>query len=337
MLSTVSERKPADSAPWLSIGIRTRGDRVRRLEETLACLSGQSVQNFEVLLMVHNPAKGALAKVQRAVTAFPKNFSNRIQIHVVKGGNRSTPLNQAISLASGEYYASLDDDDLVFGNWVEMFKRAATNNPGTVVRVQCLSQRWEILEDHDFATCAVGAASAEYPKKFKIAAHLSNNYTPNMSVAFPLSVIRASGIQYDEELDTAEDWDFMMRAIAAAQLVNVPYPGAIYRQWSNAKTSIQEHDREVWIRNVEKIQDKLRPLSFMIPAHEIIGWQAPERPSPMPSPSMVLKVAKLAFSLEVWKLALHYRIPQQLFSRRVSIRSLVNQVYRRISAPESES
>jgi hypothetical protein len=285
--------------------------------------------------MIHNPEEGALERVEGAICAFPKRFSNQIQIQVVTGGKRSTPLNQAISLARGDYFVSLDDDDLVFGNWVELFKTAATSNPENVLRVQCLSQRWEILDEHDAATSAIGPVTAEYPAVFNVVAHLSNNYTPNMSAAFPLSLVRAAKIDYDEDLETAEDWDFFMRVIAAGQITNVPHPSAIYRKWSNAKTSIQDHDLELWSRNRELIMNKIRLLSFTIPAHEIIGRHGREQKTPRPSFPMVLKVAKLAFSFEVWKLAMHYRIPHQLLSRRVTLSSLISQLYRRISGPAS--
>jgi glycosyltransferase involved in cell wall biosynthesis len=260
------------------------------------------------------------------VKSFAQEFRDRISIHVVRGGNRSTPLNEALRLAKGDYFVSLDDDDLVFANWVEVFRDGSLEQPGATVRAQCLSQTWAILGDENSTTYAVSEASAAYPRVFNMSSHFSNNFTPNMSVAFPMKTIRAAKLNFDETLDTAEDWDFMMRCIAASNIKNIPTPTAIYRKWRNAPTSAEEHAREIWLANLEKIRNKFRHLVFPVAAHEIIGLTSASPPIPFPRLSAFFRVSRLAFKPEVWRLAWHYRIFSQLASRKISVRQLVTQV-----------
>jgi hypothetical protein len=159
-----------------------------------------------------------------------------------------------------------------------------------------------------------------------MSSHFSNNFTPNMSVAFPMKTIRAAKLKFDENLDTAEDWDFMMRCIAASNITNIPKPTAIYRKWSNASTSAEEHARDVWVANLERIQNKFRHLVFPIAAHEIIGLSSAPPRIPLPKVSVFFRISRLALKPEIWRLAWHYRIFTQLARRKISVRQLVSQV-----------
>lgn len=63
--------------------------------------------------------------MQALIEEFPASLREKISVHTVRGGNRSTPLNAGFAAARGEYIVALDDDDLVFANWVQVFHQAA--------------------------------------------------------------------------------------------------------------------------------------------------------------------------------------------------------------------
>ena len=46
---------PQGDAPFLSIVMRTVGNRVEAMREALLCLAAQDDDSFELLVMVHNP------------------------------------------------------------------------------------------------------------------------------------------------------------------------------------------------------------------------------------------------------------------------------------------
>lgn len=46
----------------------------------------------------------------------------------------------------GKYAAVFDDDDILFSNWVEEFKKCAEENEGRILHSFAFAQDWENLE-----------------------------------------------------------------------------------------------------------------------------------------------------------------------------------------------
>ena len=100
--------------------MRTQGKRASHLRDALTCLAAQTVDSFEVLLMVHSDdAEPALGEVRALVEDFEPAFASRVSVVHVSGGRRARPLNVALERLKAEYVAFLDDDDLVMADWVE--------------------------------------------------------------------------------------------------------------------------------------------------------------------------------------------------------------------------
>ena len=122
-----------DGRAFLTIIIRTRGIegvRIRTLREMLMTLAGQSCQDFELLLVVHSKAAAAYQRIGQLVGEFPSDLTNRVKILSCGRPGRAAPLNEALPHARGEYVAVLDDDDYVFGHWIETFKNLAKRKLG---------------------------------------------------------------------------------------------------------------------------------------------------------------------------------------------------------------
>lgn len=75
---------PQGDAPFLSIVMRTVGNRVEAMREALLCLAAQDDDSFELLVMVHNPKPGRLEAVQALIEEFPASLREKISVHTVR-------------------------------------------------------------------------------------------------------------------------------------------------------------------------------------------------------------------------------------------------------------
>ena len=262
-----------DQQTFLTVVIRTQGKRVPQLGDALLSLAGQSLQDFDVLIVLHAPQPDHAAAVQELVDSYPESFRSRLRIIRCPPGSRAAPLNAAIPHLTGRYIVFLDDDDFVFGHYVETFKKLADSNLGRIVRAVCVLQNtaWQ-------GTSALGPHpnpmswfETPYPSNYNIFDHLTDNKTPFMSAAFPISVFRDLKLRFDEDITTAEDWDFTIRAAQLCGVACSPSITAVYRWWTDASPSSRaEHSRDEWHANRMKIISKIGSAPFLLPAGEIL-------------------------------------------------------------------
>jgi hypothetical protein len=85
-----------------------------------------------------------------------------------------------------------------------------------------------------------------WPDTFRIVDHLCDNASPLMTCAFPRGVFDDLGLRFDENLDTTEDWDMLVRAAAVTGVASTPAVTAVYRLWDDGEGSRHVHDRATW-------------------------------------------------------------------------------------------
>lgn len=244
---------------FLTVVLRTQGRRPETLKDSLLCLAGQSVDDFEVLVMCHHTDAAEQQTVEDLVASQPRSFRERIRVERVAGGRRARPLNRAVELSEGRYLAFFDDDDLVFGNWVEVFARAAEREPGKLIRSVVASQRaihepWAGRKDGFRHT---SWPRAEYPARFDQLAHLRMNYSPFMGWAFPSQLFTVAGLRFDEELYVCEDWDMILRGSLLLGVADAGEMTAIYRRWEGRESSYTAHDQTQWQASQLRVIAKL--------------------------------------------------------------------------------
>lgn len=255
--------------PLLSIVIRTIGVDIHTLHDTLACLAGQRDMDFEILLMGHKLDVDRQRAVEEVLFYQPEFLHRKIRFELVKDGGRARPLNVAYKMAAGRYIVTLDDDDLVYGNYVETFRKLHEKNPGRLLRARCGTQtarRSSVAGAKRQGAISTGPIDLKYPAEFDLTAHLSDNYTPCMSVAYPREVIDVFGLEFDETLTTAEDWDFMMRCYFLLGIVTSAEITSVYRLWSDKMTSAKVHALDEWHANRQAILLKHDQLPVILSA-----------------------------------------------------------------------
>ncbi len=266
LLKKEQEERASDShAPFLSVILRTQGKRPKMLTEALQSLEKQTDQSFEILLILHNANSDGTRTVHEIVEGLDPDFRKKIEIQTLVGGTRTAPLNLGASLAKGHFFAMLDDDDLVYDNWVEVYHTAAQKHPCRVLRAYAHTQAWKATATADGTTLLspVSDPQSSYCEPFDLVAHLKDNRTPISCVAIPTFCHRKLGILFDEALTTTEDWDYIMRCVLTVGVYDTECITFLYRQWESGETSRTLHEKEEWDANRRVILQKLNAIPIL--------------------------------------------------------------------------
>lgn len=264
--------------PFLSVITRTQGKREEMLMETLLSLSAQSDMDFEVILVGHKLDENQTELVEKIISQQTHELRSRIRFIKLDKGNRTAPLNFGFAHARGSYVAILDDDDLVFDNWVEEFHKASKEHYGMILHAFVIMQEWMVIrsEEGKEVLRAAHAPGDVYCTYFDIVRQLSVNYCPILGLAFPAYWFQKKGIIFDEQLSTNEDWDYLMRVAALAGVHDIEVPTSLYRWWLNSEDSKTEHKPDEWIVNRIRIQDKWANMPIVMKANQRMFNQKPE-------------------------------------------------------------
>jgi hypothetical protein len=254
------------TAPFLSVVTRTQGRRPGPLAEALASLAAQTDPDLELLLIAHRVGAAARASLRALLDTLPEPSRARARLIDLDHGNRTTPLNVGFGLATGEYVAILDDDDLALPGWVATFRRLAAAAPGRVLRAatrqQAVAAEWV---GGELTARPLGPLTAPFPDAFDMFEHLSANRTPPVSLAFPRARLLDLGLRFDEDLTTAEDWDFLMRCVGPLGIAGSAEVTAIYRWWERGECSRTEHSDAEFAANYHRICAKWDAAPFVLP------------------------------------------------------------------------
>jgi len=264
-LPYIEQREP--QSIFLSVIVRTIGTRIGTLRESLLCLSAQSDQDFEVLVIGHNLDVERQVAVEEVIEELHDSMRSRTRLVRLTGGSRAAPLNSGFAEASGQYVVAFDDDDLLFGNWVEKFHELAKNNPGQLLRLTAVAQDWDRVGSRglDPASRAISGIKALYPERFDLVAHIVENRTPLHSIAFPRTLYSEMNYRFDPQLSTAEDWDFIIRVSQVAGVACSSAIGCIYRLWKCGDNSAAAHDQFEWSSNYLRTLRKIDDLPLLLP------------------------------------------------------------------------
>ncbi len=250
--------------PFLSVITRTQGKRPEMLTETLLCLTGQSNTNFELLVVGHNLNDDQLKIVSEIIDDMPEWMRNQTRYVPVNGGTRTTPLNAGFAAARGRYIAILDDDDIVFENWVDEFYKMSLEKPGQVLHTYAIYQDWATVAGTTIPRAAA-APTDPFCNDFKLLDEIALNICPPVALAFPTFAFHKLGIIFDESLTTTEDWDYLMRVAYLTGVYNNPTTTCVYRNWINAENSQTLHRKEEWDANYDKIVKRFLSMPVIMP------------------------------------------------------------------------
>ncbi|MFC7360055.1 glycosyltransferase family 2 protein [Nocardioides astragali] len=253
-----AERTTADpdpDAPFLTIVTRTQGRRLLCLEDVLTCLAGQSDRDFELLVMCHRTTSEEQAAVEDVVASAPAWLRDAVRVLRVERPGRAAPLNDGFTAARGRYVVALDDDDTVLAHYVSAFKAAATRHDGRLLRTVAVRQDVvPVADGDDVLAISVADPYREWPLDFSLVDHLSDNYSPIMTVAFPRGAVHDLGLRFDETLHANEDWEYVVRCAAVLGVASVREITSVYRWWLHTASSRDVHTEDEWDEARARIQ-----------------------------------------------------------------------------------
>jgi len=257
---------------FLSVITRTQGKRITELRELLLCLSAQTDDDFEVLIVGHKVSKKNQLDVKLLIKEFPSSFANRIRFLTVDVGNRSTPLNFGFEHAKGSYASIVDDDDIVMDDWVEKFHQAAEEDSGAILHAYTMEQDWERDKNGEVLR-SMSAPKPIYCVPFNYVRQIHMNLCPTLGLAYPLWIFRQTNIRFNETLDTTEDWEYLMRVVFLTGVKEVPSPTSVYRIWINANNSRTEHDSNQWAINRLIACNEINKMPILLPPRSASGLE----------------------------------------------------------------
>ncbi|GAA1913521.1 glycosyltransferase family 2 protein [Nocardioides hwasunensis] len=256
-------------APFLSIVTRTQGRRLSCLEDVLTCLAGQSDRDFELLVVCHRTTPDELAAVEGVLASAPDWLRDAVRVLPVERPGRAAPLNDGFAAARGRYVVALDDDDTVLAHYVATFKAAAAEHEGRLLRAVAVRQDVVPRDDAgDVLPISVGDPYREWPLDFSLVDHLSDNYSPIMSVAFPRGAVHGLGLRFDETLQANEDWEYVVRCAAVLGVVSVREITSVYRWWLHTASSREAHTADEWDEARSRIQSAVTGSVLLLQPEE---------------------------------------------------------------------
>ena len=270
LVSVEPPRPPAEpvAPPFLSVLVRTVGNRMANLMEALTCLAAQSDDDFEVLLLVHSARREVVAGVRDLVDSFASPFRSRVRVVQVGDGGRSRPLNVGLDAARGRYLAFLDDDDLVAGDWVEAFRAGAESAPGRIIR-SVTADRWVKRNDDERVLApylTLSRLEMAHSRAFDLLEHLSRNRTPFCSFAVPMQAVHALGVRFDEDVAVLEDWYFLLQLVLPCGVHDTGRVTSVYHRWQGDESTLARVDPAVWDTTRAAVLQRLDAGSLLLPA-----------------------------------------------------------------------
>lgn len=187
------------------------------IAEAIESILNQTFKDFEFII-INDGSKDNTAKI---VKSFAKQDKRIKFIDNKKNQGVAKTRNQLLNLASGEYIAYQDSDDISLPQRLK-------------VQVEFLDKHSDIF--------AVGSGMETFPKIEKVIYMESPklldfyvaNMVPNAVVCFRKSDVDKYGLKYKDDYQTCEDYDFWVSAARVLKFYNLPEVLIKYRVLENS-------------------------------------------------------------------------------------------------------
>lgn len=233
--------------PNISILIPIYKVRIDYLKQTLHSVTCQKYRNWEICAV--DDASGD-PKIENFLKSFKKKYPQQFNYTINETNQHiSEASNTALKMATGEYIALLDHDDLLYPNAL-----------AEMVRFINYTDKPDILYSDERVVNGNGdpETSPFFKPDYLPQLHLAVNYTTHFSV-YKASLLKEIG-GFRKGFEGSQDHDLMLRAVEASTKEVVHVPMVLY-QWRAHKNSTANdiNSKGYAIKNgIKAVEDALR-------------------------------------------------------------------------------
>jgi GT2 family glycosyltransferase len=189
------------SSPLVSVVTRTYAGRWRFLREAMACVSRQTHQSLELVVV-----QDGGDSLREAAQAWAEFLGLALRFCAVEKVGRSVAGNAGLAEAKGQYCLFLDDDDLLFADHVETLVDALARDTSAVA---AYTPAWEIETDYPDSNVPYAEIRHYQPpglaQPFNGELLRAHNFMAIQSVLFRRSLYEQRG-GLDTDFEALEDW-----------------------------------------------------------------------------------------------------------------------------------
>ena len=217
---------PRRETPLVSVLIRTV-NRSAWLKQALESVAKQTWPNVEAVVIEDGPATS-----QAVVDAFRRRLAIRYRATGQKVG-RARAGNIALAEARGEWFNFLDDDDVLFGDHVEVLMDAVQRSGAKGAYGLAWETHTDVV-DRDRADYSEVAHYTRHRQPFDRLLLWHHNFLPIQTVLFHRSLFDRHG-GFAEDMDQLEDWNLWTRYTLDDDFVLVEKTTSKYRVPARAR------------------------------------------------------------------------------------------------------
>jgi 2-polyprenyl-3-methyl-5-hydroxy-6-metoxy-1,4-benzoquinol methylase len=315
--------------PLLSVVIPSEGRQQDLLAALMTCLAGQTITDFEILIMGHGLDRPRQVSIEQVILECPRWLQEKIRFLRIDHGNRTDLLNDGFAAAAGRYICVLDEEDVVFAHWAEKFLHAAEKAPGRILRGNAVTQTIRRVE-YNFAT-GIRVESGMHKalsSEFDFFEHLRADCSALPCIAFPRGLFHHLRICFDPELEVFAGWDVLLRGAALVGVTSVNAFTAIQQKWNRGVSGGEEIERRKLLEKFGKVAAPLWPAACIDRLRDSLDELACLRQAPDYQPELAAMSADLSehrralqdvaaiYGSISWRVTAPLRLPRRLAGRR---------------------
>lgn len=221
--------RTTEGKPAVAVITRTK-DRNLLLQRALQSVDSQTFSDYEHIIINDGGDKG---KVDALLTQY-HNKRRRV-IHNSQSRGLVRALNQGVSAAKAKYIAILDDDDTWHKDRLDktISFLQEENMPAVAVRMDLVVER---IEGNDIVQLSKTLHPESADGQISLFKQCHKNYLSNGVITYTKKIYEELG-GYNEEFETAEDWDFGIRLLLKSDVPLLAKEGSLctYHQRPDAK------------------------------------------------------------------------------------------------------
>lgn len=188
--------------PLVSVLIRTQ-NRPFFLQQAIQSVLNQTYPNIEIVVV-----EDGINQSQSVIDEFA---DKRITYHAIgEKTGRSNAGNVALSLAKGEWFNFLDDDDQLYADHIETLLAEVTNSANSQYYGAVYGATFEVITDYQTVSYQEKQYYERYREPYSVFTLLKHNFLPIQSVLFKRQLYDELG-GFNDKLDMLEDWNLWVK------------------------------------------------------------------------------------------------------------------------------